>query len=95
MINYLDGRALARLPADFDKIAPEELTSIFTIGTSLAKVQSMNIQRRNEDLRSGSNGFSAAGLAVNGTGPSYSGSFDITTGVAGPKRRCGQRQQGE
>jgi outer membrane autotransporter protein len=80
IFEYLDYRKLSKLPGDLDKIAPEELTSIFTIGTSLAKVQSGNIQRRNDDIRSGSAGFSAAGLAVNGTGPSYSGSF----GSAGP-----------
>ncbi|WP_131989328.1 autotransporter outer membrane beta-barrel domain-containing protein [Chthoniobacter flavus] len=83
LIDYLDYRKLTGLPGDFDKIAPEELTSIFTIGTSLAGVQSQNIQRRNDDIRSGSSGssgFSAAGLAVNGAGPSYSGTF----GSAGP-----------
>ncbi|MDR3402202.1 MAG: autotransporter domain-containing protein [Chthoniobacter sp.] len=84
LFDYLDYRKLTSLPGDFDKIAPEELTSIFTIGTSLANVQSQNIQRRTDDIRSGSSGFSAAGLAVNGSGPSYSGSFNITTGVAGP-----------
>jgi outer membrane autotransporter protein len=46
-------------------------------------VQSGNIQRRNDDIRSGSGGFNAAGLAVNGTGPSYSGSFG-TAGPSGP-----------
>ncbi|MEI9894297.1 MAG: hypothetical protein WDN28_10545 [Chthoniobacter sp.] len=32
LINYLDDRKLTKLPGDFDRIAPEELTSIFTIG---------------------------------------------------------------
>ncbi|MEI9895287.1 MAG: hypothetical protein WDN28_15695 [Chthoniobacter sp.] len=58
------------------------MTSIFTIGTSLATVQSQNIQRRNDDIRSGASGFNAANLALNGDGPNYSGSF--RTGVAGP-----------
>jgi len=84
VIDYLDYRKLAELPGDFDKIAPEELTSMFTIGVSLATVQSQNIQRRTDDIRSGTAGFSAAGLAVNGDNPSYSGSFGISTGVAGP-----------
>ncbi|MDR3406473.1 MAG: autotransporter domain-containing protein [Chthoniobacter sp.] len=84
LFDYLDNRKLTSLPGDFDKIAPEELTSMFTIGVSLANVQSGNIQRRTDDIRSGTSGFSAAGLAVNGTGPSYSGGFGITTGVAGP-----------
>jgi len=47
-------------------------------------VQSLNIQRRTDDIRSGSSGFNAANLAINGNGPSFSGGFGITTGVAGP-----------
>jgi len=82
LIDYLDQRKLTKLPGDFDKIAPEELTSIFTIGVSLAGVQSLNVQRRTDDIRSGTNGFSAAGLAFNGDNPAFSGLFQ--TGVAGP-----------
>ena len=84
LINYLDNRSLSKLPGDFVRIAPTDITSIFAIGNSLATVQSLNIQRRAGDIRSGSSGFSAAGLAMNGAGPSYSGGFNITTGVAGP-----------
>lgn len=84
LIDHLDRLRLNDVPSALDRIAPEELTSIFTIGVSLAQVQSGNIQRRTDDIRSGSNGFSAAGLAINGISPSYSGSFGTTTGVAGP-----------
>jgi autotransporter-associated beta strand protein/T5SS/PEP-CTERM-associated repeat protein len=84
LFNYLDYRTFAKLPADFGKISPDALTSIFTLGTSLDQVQSQNIQRRTDDLRSGASGFNAANLSVNGDGPSFSGGFDITTGVAGP-----------
>jgi T5SS/PEP-CTERM-associated repeat protein/autotransporter-associated beta strand protein len=80
-LTYLDERKLNELPGDFDRIAPEELTSIFTISTSLANVQGLNLQRRTDDLRSGASGFSASGLAMQGTGPGYSGSW---TGAAGP-----------
>ncbi|MDR3406562.1 MAG: autotransporter domain-containing protein [Chthoniobacter sp.] len=94
LTSYVDSRALAKLPGDFDKIAPEELTSMFTIGTSLAKVQSQNIQRRTDDIRSGSGGFSAAGLSINGDGPSYSGSLAFRTGAsngaAGPSGNDGK-----
>lgn len=83
-LRYVDYRPLSELPADFDRIAPEELTSIFATSIAYAKVQSLNLQRRTDDLRSGSNGFSAAGLAINGDRPGYSGSFGITTGAAGP-----------
>ncbi len=85
LLNYLDNRNLSKLPGDFDKIAPDEITSIFTLGISLAQVQSDNIQRRDDDIRNGSSGFSASGLSVNGSGPGYSGNFGITTGVAGPR----------
>jgi autotransporter-associated beta strand protein len=78
---WLDGRKLDKLPGDFDDLAPEELTSIFTISTSLATVQSINLQRRTDDLRTGASGFSAGGLAMQGTGPGYSGSW---SGAAGP-----------
>ncbi len=78
---YLDERKRTELPGDFDRIAPEELTSIFTISTSLAVVQNTNLQRRTDDLRHGSSGFSAGGLAMQGTGPGYSGSL---FGAAGP-----------
>jgi autotransporter-associated beta strand protein len=78
---WLDGRKLDKLPGDFDDLAPEELTSIFTISTALATVQSINLQRRTDDLRTGASGFSAGGLAMQGTGPGYSGSW---SGAAGP-----------
>jgi outer membrane autotransporter protein len=81
---YLDERQLGHLPGDFDKIAPEELSSIFTITTALSQVQGTNLQRRNDDIRSGANGFSAAGLAINGQAPGYSGGLGFRTGAAGP-----------
>jgi len=90
LFEYLDNRRLNKLPSDFDRIAPEELTSFFAISTALANVQSQNIQRRTDDIRSGSSGFSAAGFAVNGSVPGFSGAFGITTGAAGPSGREGK-----
>lgn len=84
LLNYLYDRSLHQLPGDFDRLAPEELTSIFNIGTAYAAVQTQNLQRRTEDIRNGSSGFNAANLAINGAGPSYSGGFGIAHGVAGP-----------
>jgi len=84
LFGYLDYRPLWKLPRDFDRISPEVLTSIFTLGTSFNQQQSLNLQRRTDDIRYGSSGFSAAGLSINGNVPSYSGSFGINTGVAGP-----------
>jgi outer membrane autotransporter protein len=80
---FLDGRNRRDLAGDFDRIAPEELTSIFGISAALANVQSLNLQRRDEDIRSGASGFSAASLSLNGNGPSYSGGFGLA-GAIGP-----------
>jgi len=81
---FLDDRALSKLPGDFNKISPDALTSVFALGTAVNEMQSHNVQRRNDDLRSGASGFNASNLAINGNGPSFSGGLDITTGVAGP-----------
>lgn len=82
LIRFLDNESLDTLPSQLDRVSPEELTSIFTLGVAYAQVQSLNLQRRTDDIRSGSNGFSAGGLAINGSNPGYSGAF--RTGVAGP-----------
>ena len=66
LISYLDGRDLAKLPGDLGSISPDSLTSVYQVGVSLANVQSINLQRRADDIRSGSSGFSAAALAMNG-----------------------------
>ena len=78
-INYLDMQSLANLRSDLDKIAPEELTAIFSNAVALANVQSANLERRMEDIRNSGPVTSASGLAATGSGPSYSGNF------AGPK----------
>jgi len=78
LLNFLTSEPTSKLPGDLDRIAPEELTSVFTIGTALANVQTANLQRRTGDIRAGSHGFSASGFATAGSGPLYSG------GVAGP-----------
>jgi outer membrane autotransporter protein len=80
LISYLQNQSLSNLPGDYDRIAPAGLTSIFQLGVSLADVQSASLQRRTEDIRYGSHGFSASGFAAAGAGPVYSGGF----GVAGP-----------
>jgi hypothetical protein len=84
LFNFLDNQSFAKLPRDLDRISPEGLTSIFTIGRSYSQLQAMNIQRRTDELRTGTNGFSAANFAFNGQNPSYNGGFDFTTGTAGP-----------
>jgi uncharacterized protein with beta-barrel porin domain len=94
MFNYLDYQSLGDLPKDLEKLSPDQLTSVFTTSMAYAQQQSLNLQRRTDDIRTGSNGFSAANFAVNGFNPSYSGNWDMTTsagrypgsnlGVAGP-----------
>ena len=89
LIAFLDKLPLGALPGAFEEIAPEELASIFNLGVSLAGVQNTNLQRRMDDLRSGSNGFSAAGFAMSGSQPSYSGGFGLA-GAAGPEGKLGK-----
>jgi outer membrane autotransporter protein len=83
LINYLYGRKLGDLPKDLQKLSPDGVTSIITMGVALENEQSLNLQRRTDDIRSGAGGFNAANLAINGTNPFYSGGFDVG-GVAGP-----------
>jgi outer membrane autotransporter protein len=78
LIAFLDSEPLATLPHDFDLIAPEELAAIFNIDVSLANIQTVNLERRMEDIRAGSRGFSATGFAINTRGR------DFNMGLAGP-----------
>src|SRR4030095_11826374 len=76
LIGFLDTEPLANLPHDYDLIAPEELASIYEIGFSQATIQWQNIQRRTDDIRAGSTGFSAAGYQMHDT-------HGFATGAAG------------
>jgi len=85
LFEFLDYRKLSDLPRELRQNltrSTEPPSSPSAWATE--KQQSLNLQRRTDDIRSGANGFSAAGLAINGQGPSYSGAFGITAGVAGP-----------
>jgi autotransporter-associated beta strand protein len=73
LISHLDNEPISSVLSDLDRIAPEELASIYEIAVSQTKIQTANLQRRLEDVRAGSNGFSAAGLAMNGNFQGYSG----------------------
>ena len=86
LINFLDNQPINQLCNDFTLIAPEQLASIFNIGVSLANVQTANLERRMEDIRAGSTGFSAAGFTMNGSTPNFSGLGGPTgaEGKAGP-----------
>ena len=95
LIDFLDKEPLGSLRGDLDKIAPEELASIFNLGVSLANVQTSNLEHRMSDLQAGSAGFSASGYAMSGSGPSYSsGAGDNTSrgnyGARGPGGKSGK-----
>jgi outer membrane autotransporter protein len=62
-INFLNNESLKNLPGDYDLIAPEELTSIFSAGNALADTQTGNIENRLWEVRNGGGtGFSATGF---------------------------------
>ena len=65
-LDFLDTQPLGTLAANLDRISPEELTSIFNIAVSLANIQTVNIQRRLEDIRS--EATSDTGTVVTGGG---------------------------
>jgi outer membrane autotransporter protein len=84
LINFFINEPINKIPGDLDKLSPEEYTSIFDLITSFDNVQSLNIQQRTGDIRSGSTGFSASGFALNGYNPSFNGPLAFGSGVAGP-----------
>ena len=83
LINFLDTQPLGQLCADFTLISSEDLTSVYALGVSLANIQTANLERRLEDIRSGSRGFSSSGLTINGSSPSFSDSLSGPTGSEG------------
>ena len=86
LIGFLNNQTLTDLCDDIVLISPEQLTSIFVLGVSLANVQTANLERRMDDIRAGSSGFSSAGFAINGGGPSFWEGF---SGVSGPEGKSG------
>jgi uncharacterized protein with beta-barrel porin domain len=83
VISFLDSQPLGQLCPDFTLISPEQLTAIFSLDVSLANIQTANLQRRLEDIRAGSNGFSSSGFTINGSTPSFSEGLSGPTGAEG------------
>jgi autotransporter-associated beta strand protein len=83
VIRFLDSEPLSDLCRDLADIAPDELTSIFATGVSLANIQSVNLQRRMADIRAGSRGFSAKGLSLDSRVADFSPDL-FSPGLAGP-----------
>jgi outer membrane autotransporter protein len=82
LISFLDNEPFNKLCSDFTLIAPEQLTSVFNIGVSLANVQSANLERQMDGIRAGSTGFNSAGFSMNGA-PSYGSGLGGPTGAEG------------
>jgi autotransporter-associated beta strand protein len=83
LINFLNRQPLNQLCGDFELIAPEELGSMYNIGFSVQNVQADNLNRRMNNVRAGSTGFSSAGFTMNGVTPTYSNGLAGPTGVEG------------
>jgi autotransporter-associated beta strand protein/YVTN family beta-propeller protein len=60
LLSFLEREPTINLPADFDKIAPDELSSLYEISFSFANVQEANIENRLGDIRSGLSGFNSS-----------------------------------
>ena len=85
-LNFLDTQPLGTLAGNLDRISPEELTSIFHIAKSLANIQTANIQRRLEDIRSESEGgVSAASSSTRFGGGANGPTGRISKEIAPPK----------
>jgi outer membrane autotransporter protein len=78
LIGFLDTQPLSELCGDLELIAPDELAAMFNIGVSLANIQSVNLERRMDDIRAGSSGFSARGFSIDSRVP------ESSPGLAGP-----------
>jgi outer membrane autotransporter protein len=83
LITFLDEQPFDQLCADFTLISPEDLTAVYALGVSLANIQTANLERHLEDIRSGSRGFSSSGFTINGSSPSFSDSLSGPTGSEG------------
>ena len=77
-LSFLDTQPLSTLPSNLDKIAPEELTSIFHLGVALSNIYGNNLDRRMEDIR-----IQATGGAI-GAGPTGN-SATLLAGTPGPR----------
>jgi YVTN family beta-propeller protein/autotransporter-associated beta strand protein len=60
LLSFLYQEPTINLQADFDKIAPDELSSLYEISFSFANVQEANIENRLGDIRSGLSGFNSS-----------------------------------
>ena len=79
LLSFLYQEPAINLPADFDKIAPDELSSLYEISFSFANVQEANIENRLGDIRSGSSGFNSSLSLARTPAPMVDGKSGKTT----------------
>jgi outer membrane autotransporter protein len=60
LIAFLSGVPIAELPANFEKISPDDLTSFYEISFSAANVQASNLEERFAEIRRGTSGFASS-----------------------------------
>jgi hypothetical protein len=87
LIDFLNSESFDALCRDLELISPDELVSVFNINVSLANVQTANLERRMDDIRGGSSGFSAAGFGIKGSHSGWGGGF---AGPTGPEGKGGE-----
>jgi YVTN family beta-propeller protein/autotransporter-associated beta strand protein len=83
LIAFLDNQPIQNLCADFTLISPEQMTSMYNMGISLAGVQMSNLMQRMDSIHLGSSGFSSAGFTINGNPPSFIDGLSGPTGAEG------------
>jgi autotransporter-associated beta strand protein len=86
LVAFLESQPIQNLCADFTLIAPEQMTSMYNMGVSLAGVQMANLSRRMDSIHLGSSGFSSAGFTINGNPPSF---IDGLSGPTGSEGKAG------
>ncbi len=64
MIDRLDQSELSDIPDLLSLLSPESMSAIFQVGFAAAQIQHTNIERRLDDIRAGSTGFSAGGFSL-------------------------------
>jgi len=92
IISRLDSEPFDKVLSDLNNFGPEILTSIFEIEVSEARVQTFNLERRLEDVRWGSNGFSASGFAMGGATPGPGGPLGDVGFLGGPEGKGGKTE---
>jgi outer membrane autotransporter protein len=87
LIQFLDSQTPEQLCRDIDKISPQEVAAVYNVSVSLAVVQAINLDRRMDDIRRGSTGFSANGFSINNETPGIVmgwGDQSASDGKSGP-----------